>query len=41
MFDERWIYLLVITGLIGALTRSPALIGLVFLSATLIWPATR
>ena len=36
MFDERWIDLLVLAGVIGALTRSPALIGLVLLSGTLI-----
>ncbi|MCL5994737.1 MAG: DUF58 domain-containing protein [Chloroflexi bacterium] len=36
MLDERWLYLLVITGLVGVLTRSPTLIGLVMLSATLI-----
>ena len=36
MFDERWLNLLAIAGLIGALTHSPALIGLVLLSATLV-----
>jgi uncharacterized protein (DUF58 family) len=36
MFDIRWLNLLVIAGLVGALTRSPALIGLALLSATLV-----
>ena len=36
MFDERWLNLLMIAGLIGALTRSPALIGMVMLSGTLV-----
>jgi len=35
VFDERWLSLLIVFGIIGALTRSPALIGVVLLSATL------
>jgi uncharacterized protein (DUF58 family) len=36
MFDERWLNLLLLAGVIGALTRSSALIGLVLLNGILV-----
>src|SRR5690349_18215978 len=36
MFDERLLTLLILAGFIGTVTRSPALLGLVLLSATFV-----